>query len=75
MNVVVATDFGAPDVLRLERRPEPTPGPGEVTIRTAFASVNFADVKSRRGGHHTGATVPFVPGLDVAGTVERSATA
>ncbi|MFO7545750.1 MAG: zinc-binding dehydrogenase [Trueperaceae bacterium] len=71
MNVVVATAFGAPDVLRLEQRPEPAPGLGEVTVRTAFASVNFADVKARRGGHHTGTTVPFVPGLDVAGTVER----
>lgn len=71
MNVVVATAFGEPDVLRLEQRPAPTPGPGEVTVRTAFASVNYADVKARRGGHHTGAKVPFVPGLDVSGTVEQ----
>lgn len=69
MKAVFARDFGGPEVLELVERPEPTPGPGEVTVRTAFASVNFADVKSRRGGHHTGAKPPFVPGLDVSGTV------
>lgn len=70
MKAVVARAFGGPEVLELVERPEPTPGPGEVTVRTAYASVNFADVKSRRGGHHTGAKAPFVPGLDVSGTVE-----
>lgn len=70
MKAVVARDFGGPEVLQLVERPEPTPGPGEVTVRTAYVSVNFADVKSRRGGHHTGAKPPFTPGLDVSGTVE-----
>ena len=70
MRAVFARDFGGPEVLEVVERPAPTPGPGEVTVRTAFASVNFADVKSRRGGHHTGAKPPFVPGLDVSGTVE-----
>lgn len=70
MRVVVATALGEPDVLALDERPVPVPGPGEVTVRTAFASVNFADVKARRGGHHLEREVPFVPGLDVSGTVE-----
>ena len=70
MKAVVAQAFGGPEVLELVERPGPTPGPGEVTVRTAYVSVNFADVKSRRGGHHTGARPPFVPGLDVSGTVE-----
>lgn len=70
MKAVFARAFGGPEVLELVERPMPTPGPGEVTVRTAYASVNFADVKARRGGHHTGAKPPFVPGLDVSGTVE-----
>ena len=70
MKAVYAREFGGPEVLELVERTAPTPGPGEVTVRTAFASVNIADVKSRRGGHHTGAKPPFVPGLDVSGTVE-----
>lgn len=70
MKALYARDFGGPEVLELVERPVPTPGAGEVTVRTAYASVNFADVKARRGGHHTGAQPPFVPGLDVSGTVE-----
>lgn len=48
---------------------EPVPGPGEVAIDVAFAGVNFMDIMARRGdpGYATG--WPYVPGLEVAGTV------
>ena len=48
---------------------EPVPGPGEVAIDVAFAGVNFIDILARRGdpGYATG--WPYVPGLEVAGTV------
>lgn len=69
MRAVQAVALGAPDVLRAATMPLPDIGPGEVLIRTSFASVNFADVKARRGGHHIQAEVPYLPGLDVAGVV------
>jgi NADPH2:quinone reductase len=48
---------------------EPIPGPREVSINVAFAGVNFIDIMARRGdpGYATG--WPYVPGLEVAGTV------
>src|SRR5215208_3182610 len=51
--------------------PTPVPGPGEVAIDVAYAGVNFIDVMARRGdaGYATG--WPFVPGLEVAGTVRE----
>jgi NADPH2:quinone reductase len=47
----------------------PDPGPGEVAIDVRAAGVNFIDVMARRGdpGYATG--WPFIPGLEVAGTV------
>jgi NADPH2:quinone reductase len=47
----------------------PEPGPGELSIDVRAAGVNFIDVMARRGdpGYATG--WPFVPGLEVAGTV------
>lgn len=47
----------------------PAPGPGEVAIEVRAAGVNFIDVMARRGdpGYATG--WPFIPGLEVAGTV------
>lgn len=68
MRAVRVEAFGGPEVLQEARVPVPSPGPGEVLVRTAFAGVNYADVKARRGRHGK-ADVPFVPGLDVAGTV------
>lgn len=48
---------------------EPAPGPGELAIEVAFAGVNFIDVMARRGDPGYAAVWPFVPGLEVAGTV------
>jgi zinc-binding alcohol dehydrogenase/oxidoreductase len=59
---------GGPEVLRYEDVPEPPPGPGEVLVRLAAASLNHLDIWIRQG-------LPSVPkprilGADGAGTVE-----
>ncbi len=69
MRAVVVTEAGGPEVLRVEERPEPTPGPGQVAVRVAATSVNFADVMARKGRYHGAPPPPFIPGLDLAGTV------
>lgn len=67
MRAVVVSEFGGPEVLTVADLPEPRPGPGEVSITVAFAGVNFTDVRNRIGD---GLGVPpFVPGVEVAGTV------
>jgi NADPH:quinone reductase len=48
---------------------EPMPGPGEVAIDVAFAGVNFIDIMARRGDPGYASGWPYVPGLEVAGTV------
>jgi NADPH:quinone reductase len=61
---------GGPETLKLETVPVPTPGQGQVLIRVESASVNFSDVKRRRGDMYPFATpLPFVPGGEVAGTI------
>src|SRR2546429_9383331 len=47
----------------------PTPGPGQVSIDVAFAGVNFIDVMARRGDAGYASGWPYVPGLEVVGTV------
>ncbi|MCA1791183.1 MAG: alcohol dehydrogenase catalytic domain-containing protein, partial [Thioalkalivibrio sp.] len=69
MRAVRVEALGGPEVLRPAERPLPEIGPGDVLIRAAYAGVNFADVKARRGGHHISRPVPYLPGLDVSGTV------
>lgn len=47
----------------------PQPGPGEVSIDVRYAGVNFKDVMARRGDRGYVTAWPFVPGLEVAGTI------
>jgi NADPH:quinone reductase-like Zn-dependent oxidoreductase len=70
MLAAVALREGGPGALHLERRPVPTPGPGQVLVRVEAAACNFSDVKRRRGGAYPfPTTFPYVPGSEIAGTV------
>ena len=69
MRVAVIRRRGGAD-FSIEQRPRPRPSPGQVVVRVEAASVNFSDVKRRRGDPYPFPTeFPFVPGSEVAGTV------
>ena len=63
------TKRGGPDVLRVEERPDPVPGRGEVIIEVMAAGVNFADVMTRVGLYPDAPPLPAVVGYEVAGVV------
>ncbi len=69
MKAVQVTRFGGPEVLVYVDLPDPAPAEAHVLIRVQAIGVNFADLKAREGGHISAAPPPFVPGLEVAGTV------
>src|SRR3984885_2377870 len=48
-----------------------TPGPGEVTVDVAYAGINFMDVMARRGDPGYASGWPYVPGLEVSGSVRE----
>jgi NADPH2:quinone reductase len=64
-------DGPAPDTstTRVAELPAPEPGPGQIAIDVRHAGINFIDVMARRGDPAYAAQWPFVPGLEVAGTV------
>lgn len=57
-------------VRTLEERDLP---PGEVTIRVAYSGVNFKDGLAVKADGNIVSRYPFVPGIDLSGTVVRSA--
>jgi NADPH2:quinone reductase len=72
-------EFGLPDVLRVEEVEVPTPGPGEVLVRTSAIGVNYTDIVLRNGdfGPLTAPeyfgeppALPHIPGFEAAGVVE-----
>jgi NADPH2:quinone reductase len=48
----------------------PKPGRGEVRVKVLAAAVNFPDLLQTRGEYQHKPALPFIPGLEVAGTVE-----
>lgn len=79
MRAWVQDEYGSAEVMRLAEVPDPAPGPGEVLVRVAAASVNAADWHLMRGEPRVarldrtmfGRRAPQQPirGRDVAGTV------
>ncbi|SHG64015.1 NADPH2:quinone reductase [Jatrophihabitans endophyticus] len=67
MRAVVVTEHGGVDVLAVQQRPDPEPGPGEVLVEVAAAGVNFKDVYMREGVYP--GEPPFVLGDECAGRV------
>jgi NADPH2:quinone reductase len=59
---------GGPEVFTVvQQLPEPEPGPGDLLVRVAAAGVNFVDTYHRTGLYPR--PLPFVPGVEGAGTV------
>jgi NADPH:quinone reductase-like Zn-dependent oxidoreductase len=71
MKAVVVHQYGGPEVLKYEDYPDPVPGPGELLVRVAAASVNPIDYKRRAGFTKDSYPLHFpgLIGVDMAGTV------
>ena len=74
MKAVVAHEYGAPDVLKLEEVPRPEPKEDEALVRVIASSVNPADPLTLTGkfAQEWGTHLPLVPGYDIAGIVEKT---
>ncbi|HSZ14819.1 MAG TPA: NADPH:quinone oxidoreductase family protein [Solirubrobacteraceae bacterium] len=70
MRAIQMTEFGGPEVLELAELPTPQPGPGETLIRVTRAGLNFGDTHTRTNTYVQKATLPLVPGGEVAGVLE-----
>ncbi|MBV8773121.1 MAG: NADPH:quinone reductase [Deltaproteobacteria bacterium] len=70
MKAMRAHQFGGADQLRLEEAPEPQLQPGQVMIRVRAAGINPADLV-RLSGRLGSLPLPYIPGTDVCGEVER----
>ena len=74
MKAVVVHEYGGPDVLKYEDRPRPEPKEDQILVRVIAAGVNPVDDASRseKYAKFFGITLPFIPGYDIAGVVEKT---
>lgn len=71
MKVIRVTEHGGPEVLKLIEMEEPKAGPGQVMIQVKAAGVNPVDTYIRAGAYSM-KELPYTPGFDAAGVVERA---
>jgi NADPH:quinone reductase-like Zn-dependent oxidoreductase len=74
MKAVVAHEYGAPEVLKLEEAPRPEPSDDEALVRVIASGVNPADPLTLSGKYarEFGTHLPLIPGYDIAGVVEKT---
>lgn len=70
MKAIVVKRHGDVDQMELSDIQAPEAKPGELLVAVKTAGVNFADILSRLGIYKAAPKPPFVPGIEVAGTVE-----
>jgi NADPH2:quinone reductase len=70
MKAIVVHEFGGPEVMKFEDRPQPVPGPGQLLVKVHAAGVNPADTYMRSGNYARKPALPYTPGVDGAGVVE-----
>lgn len=61
---------GGPEQLVFEDAPDPTPGPGEITVRVRACALNYLDIWERRGLPGVTLPLPHISGSDVSGIIE-----
>jgi NADPH2:quinone reductase len=67
MRAIQLQEFGGPEVLELVELPRPEAVPGMVLVEVSRAGMNFADTHQRENSYLARATLPLIPGTEVAG--------
>ena len=68
---IIVTRYGGPDALLVVEEDCPEPKRGEVRVRVLAAGVSLPDLMMREGIHPETPRLPFTPGWDLVGVVDR----
>ncbi len=71
MKAIVVHEFGGPEVLKYEETALPEVSEGQVLVKIGAAGVNPSDTYNRAGNSAVKPQLPFTPGTDGAGVIER----
>jgi len=74
MKAIVAHEYGAPEVLKIEEVSRPEPNEDELLVRVIASGVNPADPLTLSGKYarEFGTHLPLIPGYEIAGVVEKT---
>jgi len=72
MKAIIVREFGAAEVMKLEEIETPEPHENQVLVRIKAAGVNPVDTYIRAGSYAQKPDLPYTPGKDGAGIVEKT---
>lgn len=70
MKAIRISEFGDPDVMKLEEVEDPGPSEGEAVVRVHAVGVNPVETYIRSGAYAMLPELPYTPGADGAGVIE-----
>jgi NADPH2:quinone reductase len=68
---IIVTHYGGPEALRVVEEECPEPKDGEVRVMVLAAGVSLPDLMMREGIHPETPRLPFTPGWELVGVVDR----
>jgi NADPH:quinone reductase-like Zn-dependent oxidoreductase len=68
---IIVTHYGGPNALQVLEEECPEPKHGEVRVRVLAAGVSLPDIMVREGIHPETPPVPYTPGWDLVGVVDK----
>jgi NADPH2:quinone reductase len=68
---IIVTHYGGPDALQAVDEECPEPKKGDVRVKVLAAGVSLPDIMAREGVHPETPRVPYTPGWDLVGVVDR----
>ena len=69
MRAMQITEYNAP--LEMAELPMPVPAQGEVVVQVATCGLNFGDTLLIKGSYQEKPSLPFSPGMELAGVITQ----
>ena len=71
MKAIRAHEWCGPRDLKIDEIEKPRPGDGQVLVKVNVAGLNFPDILIISGKYQFKPALPFSPGFEIAGAVEK----
>lgn len=68
---VLITGHGGTEVLKIVEETLPEPTAGQVRVKVLAAGVGYSDIMAQHGGYPLAPKIPFTPGYDFVGLVDK----
>ena len=74
MRAIICEEFASPETLKISEVAQPEPKGNEVLVRVESAGLGYVDALTVAGRYQIKPKLPFIPGNELSGVVEKTGT-